>query len=40
MSLVLLESGAPTWVAGLVTLIAMMILLAVVRSVGKSRPHE
>lgn len=40
MSLVLLESSIPTWVAGLVMLLAMLGALAAVMNYGGSRPHS
>ena len=40
MSLVLLESSMPTWVAGAVMLTAMVIALIAVMNYGNSRPHS
>lgn len=40
MSLVLLESEIPTWVAGVVMLVAMLGALAFVMNMGRGRPHS
>lgn len=40
MSLVLLESEIPTWVAGVVMLAAMLGALAFVLNIGGNRPHS
>ncbi|MFC6397144.1 hypothetical protein [Luteococcus sanguinis] len=40
MSMMLLESEIPTWVAGLVMLLLLLGALSFVRQVGHNRPHS
>ncbi|WP_394275574.1 hypothetical protein [Luteococcus sp.] len=39
MSMVLLESSLPTWIAGAVAMVMFLVALAFLLNVGGNRPH-